>query len=91
MVPVGVVALAVGARYVWRASAVVRASDADSLDGVADGSLVRVGGETRRGDADPLVVSDRPPVATLLRMTRTSVAGLGVGLGGLLLGAFLLA
>lgn len=55
MVLVGAVVLAVSARYVWRASAVVRASDADSLDGVAAGSLVRVGGEARRGDADPLV------------------------------------
>ncbi|ESP87533.1 hypothetical protein [Candidatus Halobonum tyrrellensis] len=55
MVLVGAVVLAVCARYVWRASAVVRASDADSLDGVADGTLVRVAGETRRGDADPLV------------------------------------
>lgn len=39
---------------------------------------------------DPLVVSDRSPAGTVFRMAKTSLGGLLIGVGGLLLGVFLL-
>jgi hypothetical protein len=39
---------------------------------------------------DPLVVADRSPAGTVLRMAKTSIGGLLVGLAGLLVGALLL-
>jgi len=41
---VGVLVLAVSARYVWRATAVLRASDVDTIDTLDPGTLVRVSG-----------------------------------------------
>lgn len=43
-----------------------------------------------RAGIDPLVVSDRSPAGTVFRMAKTSIAGLLIGLVGLLLGLFLL-
>lgn len=51
-----------------------------------------VGRVTKDGDGiDPLVISDRPLVATLYRMARTSFVGLLSGVAGVLLGVVLLA
>ena len=50
----GAVVLLASARYVWRASAVVRAATVDSLAGVASGSLVRLSGTAEPGDDDTL-------------------------------------
>lgn len=46
---------------------------------------------TDRSGLDPLVVSDSPPTATIGRMAKTSLAGVLIGIAGLLLGYFLLA
>jgi len=54
MLLAGAVVLLVSARYVWRASAVVRASTVDSLSGVGSGSLVRLSGTAEPGDDDTL-------------------------------------
>jgi hypothetical protein len=54
MVAVGAAVLLVSARYVWRASAVVRAADADSLAGVESGALVRVTGTVADDGGDRL-------------------------------------
>ncbi|GGN11827.1 hypothetical protein [Halarchaeum nitratireducens] len=63
-VVLGGVVAAFSARYVWRALAVYRAMDADALDGVPAGSLVRVSGMAA-GTAESLVApfSGRPCVA----------------------------
>jgi hypothetical protein len=53
-VAVGAVVLLFSARYVWRATAVVRAASVDSLDGVDPGSLVRLSGTAEAGEADGL-------------------------------------
>lgn len=50
----GAVILLVSMRYVWRASAVLRADVADSLTGVSPGSLVRLTGTAASSDADPM-------------------------------------
>lgn len=49
MLAAGSIAILASARHVWRASAVVRASDLDALDG-SGGALVRVAGTVRRRD-----------------------------------------
>jgi hypothetical protein len=54
MLVLGGVVLAVSARYVWRAGAVVRASVVESLADVPAGTLVRVTGTAQQGDARPL-------------------------------------
>jgi len=55
MAAVGVVVLAVSARYVWRATAVVRADDRDRVDGADDGALVRVSGTVEPVDGETFV------------------------------------
>lgn len=50
MLVLGGVVLAVSARYVWRASAVLRATSVQSLQTVTDGTLVRVTGTASQGD-----------------------------------------
>lgn len=45
-----------------------------------------VGRVTTEGTIDPLVVSDRTPIRTLLRMARTSIGGLAIGVFSLLVG-----
>ena len=50
----GAVILLVSTRYVWRASAVLRADVVESLTGVSPGSLVRLTGTAASSDADPL-------------------------------------
>ncbi len=54
MLLLGAVVLLFSARYVWRASAVVRAATVDSLTGVDAESLVRLSGTAEPGDADAL-------------------------------------
>ena len=49
----GLFALLVSARYVWRATAVLRANDVDSIDGLDQGTLVRVSG-TVQSIGDPI-------------------------------------
>ena len=49
MLVLGTVVLAVSARYVWRASAVLRATSVQSLANVRDGTLVRVTGIASQG------------------------------------------
>ncbi|GGM75241.1 hypothetical protein J2752_002829 [Halarchaeum rubridurum] len=56
-----------------------------------DGEVTVVGNVTEDGDSiDPLVVSDRSPATTVLRMAKTSLVGLAIGGFGLLLGLALL-
>ncbi|CCQ35142.1 hypothetical protein HTIA_p3040 (plasmid) [Halorhabdus tiamatea SARL4B] len=43
-----------------------------------------------RSGLDPIVVSDGSPIATVGRMAKTSIAGVLIGVVGLLLGYFLL-
>ncbi|MGM0398387.1 MAG: hypothetical protein ACQEQY_05275 [Halobacteriota archaeon] len=52
----GTIVLAVSARYVWRASAVLRATSVQSLATVQAGTLVRVTGTASQGDT-PLLVA----------------------------------
>lgn len=54
------------------------------------GDEATVVGRADGAGVDPVVVSDRPPGAALYRTVRTSLAGLAVGLGDVLLGALLL-
>ncbi|QKY21244.1 hypothetical protein B4589_013000 [Halolamina sp. CBA1230] len=54
MLVVGAVVLLVSARYVWRASGVVRAETVDSLSGTGSGSLVRLSGTAEPADEDAL-------------------------------------
>ncbi|WP_248898189.1 hypothetical protein [Haloplanus halobius] len=58
----------------------------------ARGEDVTVVGHVTDGGSgiDPVVVSDRSSMATVFRMAKTSIAGLLVGVCGLLLGYFLL-
>lgn len=49
-----------------------------------------LGRVTERGDAvDPIVIADRGPLSTALRMGRTSFVGVATGLGGILFGTVL--
>lgn len=50
-----------------------------------------VGRVTEGGGVDPVVVSDRPPLATAVRMAKTSIVGLAIGIGGIAFGVVLLA
>lgn len=50
----GGLVLAVSARYVWRATAVVRATDLDNLGNTDDGTLARVTGDVAQSDGDVL-------------------------------------
>ncbi|WP_251343607.1 hypothetical protein [Haloplanus halophilus] len=54
------------------------------------GDAVTVVGRVADGRIDPLVVADGPPIRTLLRLSKTSLAGLLVGAAGIALGAGLL-
>jgi hypothetical protein len=54
MLLAGAVVLLASVRYVWRASAVVRASTVNSLAGVGSDSLVRLSGTAEPGDDDTL-------------------------------------
>jgi len=54
MLLVGGLVVAVSARYVWRATVVVRATDLDSLDNTDAGTLVRVTGDVTQSDGDVL-------------------------------------
>lgn len=56
MLVLGGVVLAVSARYVWRASAVLRARSVPSLQTVPDGTLVRVTGTAQQG-GEPLLTA----------------------------------
>lgn len=54
MLAVGIVVLLASARYVWRASAVIRAAAVSTLGRVDPGSLVRLSGTAESGDAGTL-------------------------------------
>ena len=54
MIVAGAVVLLASGRYVWRASAVIRADTVDSVAAVAPGSLVRLSGTAEQADADTL-------------------------------------
>lgn len=55
MLLVGGIVLLVSARYIWRATAVLRATERETLDDVAPTSLVRVTGTVTAGADDVLV------------------------------------
>ena len=58
---------------------------------VVGADVTVVGGVTADGAGlDPIVVSDGSPIATVGRMAKTSIAGVLIGVVGLLLGYFLL-
>ncbi|WP_435117532.1 hypothetical protein [Halolamina sp. C58] len=57
MLLAGAVVLLASARYVWRASAVVRADAADSLAGIDSGSLVRLSGTAEPGADEELLTA----------------------------------
>ncbi|GAA0657564.1 hypothetical protein [Salarchaeum japonicum] len=57
---------------------------------IAPGDEATVVGRVRDGTLDSLVLSDRGPRATVVRMARTAVGGVCVGLAGLAVGGFLL-
>lgn len=50
-----------------------------------------VGRVTEDGGVDPMVVSDRQPLATAIRMAKTSFVGLAAGVAGIALGVVLVA
>jgi len=54
MLLVGSLVLAVSARYVWRATVVVRATDIDSLNTTDAGTLAQVTGDVAQSDGDVL-------------------------------------
>ncbi|MFB6195279.1 MAG: hypothetical protein ABEI80_03845 [Haloplanus sp.] len=78
MLVVGLLVVAVSARHVWRTSAVLRADATERIEGVADGTLVRVSGTVEAADtvtapfsgaacvALRTVVEERRPGALLL-------------------------
>ncbi|WP_435130054.1 hypothetical protein [Halobaculum sp. D14] len=52
MLLVGGIVLLVSARYIWRATAILRATDRETLDGVSPNALVRVAGTVAASDDD---------------------------------------